>query len=140
GFRRLLVTAHLVGVSCLVAMAFFRPDTPFVLMVGVLVISGAARSVGFTGYNTITYADIDQVHMTGANVLDSTVQQIAIGSGIALGAVAISAGLAIGRGAVAGPVFAYDFAFLVIAAILLVSLVPAWRLAPGAGGSLTTKR
>lgn len=139
GFRRLLVAAHLVGVACLVAMAFFRADTPFGLMVVVLVISGAARSVGFTAYNTITYADVEKPQMTGANVLDSTIQQIAVGSGIALGAIAISAGLAVGRGLGAGGDYAYDFAFVVIAAILLVALVPAWRLPAAAGGSLTRR-
>jgi EmrB/QacA subfamily drug resistance transporter len=137
GFRRLLVASHLLGVACLAAMAFFRPETPFGLMVAVLVVSGAARSVGFTAYNTITYADVEPRAMTGANVLDSTVQQIAVGSGIALGAVAISAGLALTTGAGAAPVLAYDFAFAVIAVVLLAALVPAWRLAPTAGDSLT---
>lgn len=140
GFRRLLVAAHLVGVACLIAMAFFRGDTPFWVMVIVLVLSGAARSVGFTAYNTITYADVDKAQMTGANVLDSTVQQIAIGSGIALGAIAISAGLSLGQATGSGAAFAYDFAFGVIAVILLVALVPAWRLSPSAGGSLTAER
>jgi hypothetical protein len=143
GFRRLIVAAHVVGVACLVAMAFFRPDTPFWLMVIVLIVSGAARSTGFTAYNTITYADIDQPQMTGANVLDSTVQQIAIGSGIALGAVAISAGLA-AAGASATPapgvVAGYDIAFAALAVLLLIALVPAWRLAPTAGSGLTARR
>ncbi|WP_286343173.1 hypothetical protein [Frondihabitans sucicola] len=133
------MTAHLVGVACLVGMAFFRADTPFWLMLVVLVVSGAARSVGFTAYNTITYADIEKPQMTGANVLDSTIQQIAIGSGIALGAVAISAGLFLGERVEAGGAYAYDFAFLVIAAILLVALVPAWRLPATAGGALTRR-
>ncbi|AMM20480.1 hypothetical protein AX769_10380 [Frondihabitans sp. PAMC 28766] len=140
GFKRLLVTAHLVGVACLVGMGFFRADTPFVLMVVVLIISGAARSTGFTAYNTITYADIDAPSMTGANVLDSTVQQIAIGSGIALGAVAISAGLAVASAHHASVTFGYDFAFAVLALILLVSLVPAARLDRSAGGALTGRR
>ncbi|GAA4669699.1 MFS transporter [Frondihabitans cladoniiphilus] len=140
GFRRLLVAAHLVGVACLVAMAFFHPSTPFVLIVVVLIVSGAARSVGFTAYNTITYADVEKVQMTGANVLDSTVQQIAIGSGIALGAVAIAAGSALARGTASGGSFAYDFAFLAVAAILLIALIPAWRLAPDAGGGLTARK
>ncbi|RKR74578.1 MFS transporter [Frondihabitans australicus] len=143
GFRRLIVAAHVVGVACLVGMAFFRPSTPFAVMVIVLIVSGAARSTGFTAYNTITYADVEQAQMTGANVLDSTVQQIAIGSGIALGAVAISVGLSIvgagdspGSGMTAG----YDIAFGVLAAILLVDLIPAWRLAPSAGSGLTARR
>jgi hypothetical protein len=140
GFRRLLVSAHLVGVACLVAMGFFRADTPIVWMIIVLIVSGAARSTGFTAYNTITYADVDPSSMTGANVLDSTVQQIAIGSGIALGAVAISGGLALVGAHGGGTTLAYDFAFGVLALILLVSLIPAARLAPTAGGSLTARR
>ncbi|ROQ38264.1 EmrB/QacA subfamily drug resistance transporter [Frondihabitans sp. PhB188] len=141
GFRRLLVAAHLVGVACLVGMAFFRADTPFVVMVIVLVVSGAARSVGFTAYNTITYADVEKAQMTHANVLDSTISQIAIGSGIALGAIAVSAGIAwLGGGQdPAGSVIAYDFALIVIAVILFVSLVPAWRLPATAGSGLTSR-
>ncbi len=81
--------------------------------------------------------------MTGANVLDSTVQQIAIGSGIALGAVAISAGLAaVGASATPGPevVAGYDIACVALAVLLLVALVPASRLAPTAGSGLTARR
>jgi RsiW-degrading membrane proteinase PrsW (M82 family) len=120
-------------------MALFRADTPFWMMLVVLVLSGAARSVGFTAYNTITYADVEKAQMTGANVLDSTIQQIAIGSGIALGAVAISAGLFVGGRVGGGASYGYDFAFVVIGVILLVALVPAWRLPASAGGSLTRR-
>lgn len=139
GFRRLLLVAHLVGVVCLLGMATFRPATPFGLMIVVLVLSGAARSVGFTAYNTLTYADVEKRQMTGATVLDSTIQQIAIGAGIALGAVAISAGRLIGAPTNASPVFAYDFALAVIAVVMLAALIPAWRLPVSAGASLMAR-
>ena len=60
--------------------------------------------------------------------------------GIALGAVAISGGLAVAAANRASVTSGYDFAFAVLAVILLVSLVPAPRLAPSAGGALTGRR
>ncbi|MEZ5201325.1 MAG: hypothetical protein R2742_08410 [Micropruina glycogenica] len=43
-------------------MAFMQPDTPDWLLATLLFVSGAARSVGFTAYNTIAFADVAQAH------------------------------------------------------------------------------
>lgn len=148
GFKRVMIVSHLVGATCLVGMTFFRAGTPFGIILLVLVISGAARSTGFTAYNTITYADIEPAHMTGANVLDATVQQLAVGFGVALGAVSITVGLLFAPGAGAGggaeagatSVIPYDVAFVTLAGVLLLALVPAWRLPASAGGELVGRR
>jgi EmrB/QacA subfamily drug resistance transporter len=140
GFKRVMVASHLVGAACLLAMTLFRETTPFGVILLVLLISGAARSTGFTAYNTITYADIDAVHMTGANVLDATVQQLAVGFGIAVGALSITVGLAFAPDGDATDVVAYDVAFATLAAILLVAAIPAWRLPASAGGALVRGR
>ena len=156
GFKRVMIASHLLGAACLVAMSFVRETTPFGVILLVLLISGAARSTGFTAYNTITYADIDAVHMTGANVLDATVQQLAVGFGVAVGAITITVGSALapagdsaGSGAPGGGtggsgtggtgVFAYDVAFLTLAVILLLAAIPAWRLPASAGGALVRR-
>ncbi|WP_374954375.1 MFS transporter [Rathayibacter sp. AY1D2] len=52
GFRGVLVAASAVGAACMAAMAFLEPATP----VALLVLSGVARSAGFTAYNTVTFA------------------------------------------------------------------------------------
>jgi EmrB/QacA subfamily drug resistance transporter len=140
GFKRVMIASHLVGAVCLLAMTLFRETTPFGVILLVLLISGAARSTGFTAYNTITYADIDAVDMTGANVLDATVQQLAVGFGVAVGAIAITVGLALAPGGDPTLVFAYDVAFLTLAAILLLAVIPAWRLPASAGDALVRGR
>jgi EmrB/QacA subfamily drug resistance transporter len=139
GFKRVMIASHLVGALCLVAMIFFRETTPIGLILLVLVISGAARSTGFTAYNTITYADIEPTHMTGANVLDATVQQLAVGFGVALGAVSITVGVLFAPGADATSVIAYDVAFAALAVVLLIATIPAWRLPATAGGALVRR-
>lgn len=140
GFKRVMITSHLVGALCLLAMTLFRETTPIGVILLVLVISGAARSTGFTAYNTITYADIESAHMTGANVLDATVQQLAVGFGVALGAVAITAGLLFAPGADATSAIPYDIAFVTLAVVLLLAAIPAWRLPASAGAALVRRR
>jgi hypothetical protein len=78
--------------------------------------------------------------MTGANVLDATVQQLAVGFGVAVGAIAITVGLALAPGGDPTLVFAYDVAFLTLAAILLLAVIPAWRLPASAGDALVRGR
>ncbi len=139
GFKLVMIASHLVGAACLLAMTLFRDTTPVALILLVLLISGAARSTGFTAYNTITYADIEPGHMTGANVLDSTVQQLAVGFGVALGAVSITVGLAFAPAPAAVSVVPYDVAFVTLAVLLLLALIPAWRLPASAGGALVRR-
>lgn len=53
-------------------------------------LSGMSRSVGFTAYNTIAFADVSANEMTAANTLSSTLQQLAAGLGITLRATTVS--------------------------------------------------
>ncbi|MCU1474027.1 MFS transporter [Amnibacterium sp.] len=131
GFRPVLVLATVCSVAAAVMNAFLTASTPLVLIGLVLLFGGAARSVGFTAYNTVAFADVPSAGMTDANTLASTVQQIAAGLGVAVGAVALRAGTA-----VAGPgggLLPYRIAFLVIAAILAIAAVES-LVAPGALG------
>ncbi|MFT4211614.1 MAG: DHA2 family efflux MFS transporter permease subunit [Microbacterium sp.] len=134
GFRSVLVVSIVVGIACMVAMAFLTAAVPIALIVVLLVISGAARSVGFTVYTTITFADISAGEMTSANTLNSTLQQLSSGVGVAVGGLSLAVGQVWGPGAVP-----YRFAFLVIAALTLVPLVEAARMSRDAGSSLTRR-
>lgn len=134
GFRWVLIVSNAVGVACMVAMAFFTVHLPIVLMIALLVLSGVARSAGFTAYTTITFAEIDQASMSGANTLNSTLQQVASGFGVAIGGMALAVGFAFGTGLVP-----YRFAFLAIAVLTLVPLIASVRLSREAGSSLTAR-
>ncbi|WP_254071791.1 MFS transporter [Rathayibacter sp. VKM Ac-2857] len=132
GFRGVLVAANVVGIACMVAMAFLDPGVPIPLIVALLVLSGVARSAGFTAYNTVTFAEVPAEGMSGANTLSATTQQIAAGFGVAAGGIALAAGSAFGPGLVP-----YRFAFLTLAVLTLVPLVAAARLHRDSGSTLT---
>src|ERR1700712_5216958 len=90
-----------------------------VVMIALLrMLGGRARSVGFTAYNTLAFADVPPADLHAANTLSSTVQQLAVGFGVAIGAVALRAGDPIGRwtglGVSVGP---YRVAFLLLAVL-----------------------
>ncbi|ROS28308.1 EmrB/QacA subfamily drug resistance transporter [Rathayibacter sp. PhB127] len=132
GFRGVLVAANVVGIACMVAMAFLDPDVPIPAIVALLVLSGVARSAGFTAYNTVTFAEVAPEGMSGANTLSATTQQIAAGFGVAAGGIALAAGSAFGPGLVP-----YRFAFLTLAVLTLVPLIAAARLPHDSGSTLT---
>lgn len=130
GFRTVLVAATSAAAASMVLCAFITVDTPVVVVALLLTFSGVARSVGFTAYNTIAFADIDTTSMSAANTLSSTLQQVAIGLGVALGAIALRVGQLFGGEG------AFPFSFLVMAALTLLAVVSAWRLSPGAGQNI----
>jgi EmrB/QacA subfamily drug resistance transporter len=92
GFRAVLFASSLAAAVTLGLCGGFTSSTPLVVIVLVLVASGIFRSIGFTAYNTIVFADIDPDAMSNANTLFSTVQQLTMGLGVAVGALALRAG------------------------------------------------
>ncbi len=101
------------------------------MIIAVLVLSGIFRSIGFSAYNSLQFADIDGDAMTDANTLASTMQQVALGLGIAVGALVLRVGeAALGDPGGAGP---YRIAFVVLSLLMLYPLVDALRLPREAG-------
>jgi EmrB/QacA subfamily drug resistance transporter len=126
GMRTVMLGAVLASAACLVAIAFLEPATSLLVIAVVLTLSGIFRSIGFTTYNSVAFADIPADRMTGANTLMSTVQELGAGLGVAVGALLVRLG-----GTVPGN--AFRFAFLALAVLLLVPAVEAFRLPRGAG-------
>ncbi len=141
GFRAVIVAADVVAGLTMVACGLIGDRTPLPLILALLVTSGAARSVGFTAYTTIAFADIEPAAMRHANTIASTAQQVAIGIGAALGAVALRFGAwatpALGAGS-ATP--AYRTAFMVVAAITLLAAAQGMRLRRDSGAALLPAR
>lgn len=82
----------------------------------------------FTALNTLAFADVPPGDMSGANMLFSAVQQMALGLGIALGAVVLRLGQSF-HGEVGVPTQGdFRLAFLVVAVLGLLSLVDVLRL------------
>lgn len=129
GMRPVMLGSVLASAVCLVAMAFLTPATPLVLLLGLLMVSGIFRSIGFTTYNTVAFADVPGPRMTSANTLMSTLQELGGGLGVAAGALLVRLGAGVGTDGEG----AYRFAFVLLAVLLLIPAVEAFTLPRTAG-------
>lgn len=137
GFRTVIIGATTAAALSMALMSFIAASTPWWLVILLLTFSGIARSVGFTAYNTIAFADIKRVEMTDANTLASTLQQVAAGFGVAVGAAALRAGDLIVGGNGAG---SFQLAFAVLAVLTAAATVEALRLTATGGENIRPVR
>jgi EmrB/QacA subfamily drug resistance transporter len=137
GFRRVLVgNAVLCGVG-LAIYSTFRDSWPLWAMYAVLLVTGYLRSLQFTAYNTIAYADVPSARMSAATTLYSALQQISLTIGIP-----ISAGvLHLARGGHTVPqVGDFAAAFLTVAAISTLAAPASMLLPSGAGAEMSGRK
>ena len=136
GFRDTLVLNGVVSTAMLAIMALFRPSWPVMLITGLLLTGGFFRSLQFTAFNALAYADITRPQMSSATAFYATMQQVSVTIGVSVGAGALAVSMAFGgRGEPQLPDF--TFAFLVVAAITVLS-VPASLMMPREAGTETS--
>lgn len=88
GFRTVLVVNGLLNAATIAACATIAASMPLPLVCIILFLSGMTRSMQFTALNTVAFADIEQPAMAAANTLFSAAFQLAMGLGVAMGAIA----------------------------------------------------
>ncbi|WP_458113256.1 MFS transporter [Arthrobacter sp. R1-13] len=139
GFKPVLVFASFASAITFVLCSMLDAGTPEALIAVLLVVSGAARSIGFSAYASVQYADIVPAQLPSANVVSATLVQLAAGSGIALGALFLrifeSTG-ALGWDSIAP----YRGAFLAMAALMLLSTLDSLSLQRHAGAEVSRGR
>jgi len=136
GFRPVIVVATAGAAATMIAAALLHADTPLVLIALVALLDGVGRSVSLTCYSTICFADTPPEQMRDANTLQATAQQLSVGLGVPLAAVALRAGRPLAS-VLPGSPTAYAVAFMLLALIALVATAAALRLHPDAGSAVT---
>lgn len=136
GFRAMLVFGSLASALTFAACALITPDTPEVLIFALLVLSGAFRSIGFSAYASVQYADIGPAQLTSANTVSATLVQLAAGAGIAVGALLIRIFDGVGAFS-ADPAGPYRGAFLTMAVLMLLSTADSLALHRQAGAAIS---
>lgn len=136
GFRTTLLWNGALAVVFLGATAALRPAWPLAAIYALLLLGGLFRSLQFTAYNTLAYADIPRPRMSAATSLYSTIQQLSLTFGVAVGAAMLEIGQAAGGH---GTPTLGDFsgAFLAVAAASGLGLIFAARLAPDVGAEMS---
>jgi MFS family permease len=116
GIRNVLLINGFLSVGCFGLLALLRPGLPVVAMAAILYASGALRSIGFTAYASLAFSGIQGDDLTHGNTLNSSVQELAAGLGIAVAALLLSL------------LSSYPYAYLVLGALLAITLIETARL------------
>lgn len=136
-FRTVLLVNGLINALSIFACALLTPATPTPVIVALLFLGGMSRSMQFTALATLAFAEVPQPRMSGANTLFNTSQQMAIGMGIAVGALALRlASLAIGGDTAPGaliPLAEFRLSLAAVGVLALFAVVDVRRLARDAG-------
>ena len=136
GFRTVLVWNAALSAVLLGAYAWFRPAWPVAGLYAVLVAGGFLRSLQFTAYNTIAYADIPRPRMSAATSLYATMQQLSLTLGITVGAAALQASTLL-SGQTQPGLPDFSAGFLVVAAVALLAAPMALHLRRDAGNEMS---
>ena len=91
GFRRVLLSNAFVASAMLAIYGLFRPATPHLVVLAVLLVSGCFRSLQFTGLNAISYAEVDAPRLGQASSMAGMMQQLSLALGVAIGGYALEA-------------------------------------------------
>ncbi|WP_226911315.1 MFS transporter [Gallaecimonas mangrovi] len=141
GFKKILTINGLMVTCGFAVITLFTQHPPEWLVILVLFVSGMNRSMQFSALNTLCYADIPHSQMRDANTLQSVLQQMNIGTGIAVGALTLSIAAAIlGIDTDALTPKAFQIAFALLALLSLMAIVDALRLPKDAGSSVLKSR
>ena len=134
GFRPLLLAATATaGVLCM-AYGLFKPQTPHLLMFGVMLAGGLVTSMAMVALQTLGFSEIPKPLMSHATTLSTMTQQVSLTFGVVLGAALVGAA-ASWRGGDAAHLMAQDFspAFFVVGFTTLLTLFFIFRLNPQHG-------
>jgi EmrB/QacA subfamily drug resistance transporter len=141
GFRPVLIAATAGTAATMVGCSLLHAATPLAVIAVVGIFNGFGRSTSLTCYSTIAFSDTTEDQIRDANTLQATAQQLSVGLGPSLGAIALRAGGPLGHllpGA-ADVRSAYSAAFLLLALLALSATVAALRMAADAGASVTRR-
>ncbi|UXM92443.1 MFS transporter [Paenarthrobacter sp. JL.01a] len=136
GFKAVLVFASLASAVTFALCAFLNAQTPEPLIFALLLFSGAFRSIGFSAYASVQYADIVPGQLPSANAISATLVQLAAAAGIAVGALFLRL---FDATRLFGPDHsgAYKGAFIAMAVLMLISTIDSLTLHRHAGAEVS---
>jgi EmrB/QacA subfamily drug resistance transporter len=136
GFRRIILVNGVINSVSIALCATLNPGTPAILIAAVLFFHGASRSLEFTCMTTLAYTEIPHKRMSRANGFLSTVMQLSMALGIALGAISVRVISHLhGHSAATPQLRDFHQAFLLIAVVALGPVFDSLGLPHNAGAA-----
>lgn len=139
GFRRTLVFNGALSAVLLGLCAWFTPLWPVAFIYLVLLSGGFFRSLQFTAYNALAYADVPRERMSAATSFYSAMQQISLTLGVSVAAASLTVTMALsGHDA---PLLAdFSAAFVMVAFISLLAAPTALLMPRNAAAEMSGHR
>lgn len=140
GFRPVLMINGILGVLAIAACALLDERMNPALIMFILFVGGLSRSMQFTVFNTLAFAEIPKAQMSDASTLFSMFFQLSMAMGVAIGALLLRLAMNIhGTTGHAGTVD-FQLTFLCVAVIAGIALLDNLRLPPQAGESVLQRK
>ena len=141
GFRAVLVANGMISAALVAACGFLVPQTPKLAVMTVLFLHGLSRSMQFTALNTIAIVDVPKPLLSSATSFAAVVQQMGIGMGVAVGAVALRAAAFLrGEGGAIPSLMDFHVALWAMGAMSLLAVIDCFGLDPRAGAEVSGHR
>jgi MFS family permease len=137
GFRAVLIASIGGGAIVFGLIATMTGAPPLPIVAALLLLSGVFRSIGFSAYNSLQFADIDPQQMSDANTLSSTLQTVAAALGVAVGAMVVR--VAEDLLGSSPPAWPYALTFGVLGMLMVWPLVEALLLHRNAGDEVAER-
>jgi hypothetical protein len=112
---------------------------PFAAMIAILLSGGFFRSLQFTSINTIAYAEIEPAKMSRATAMVAAAQQLALSTGVAVGALVVEGTLWLRHSPAMG-INDFPPAFLFVGLLSASAALIFMQLPPDAGAELTGRK
>lgn len=139
GYRQVLIVNALVAAVFSALPALFTVATPALLITAIFFAGGLARSLQFTGLNTISFADIPEHKLSRATSFASVVQELSGAVGVSIAALGLEVMMRVNGSHVLTPDL-FPAVFLLVSVVSALSAVLFWlKLDAHAGSSLLKK-
>lgn len=135
GFRQVMVVNGVISLAAMLGCLLLSPSLGHFTIAAILFIGGLSRSLQFSCYNSLGFADVPQTKMSDASVMFSIFFQFSMSAGVALAALFIR-----------GSMLWHDhatinqsdirIAFAGVALLVLMSLLDVRRLEKNAGAQV----
>lgn len=135
-FRLVLLANGVIGIAAIAICSLLDANTDHRLIALVLFIGGLSRSLQFTAYNTLGFADVPQLQMSNASTLFSMAFQLSMGMGVAVGALVLRIATTLNGSHDSLSTADFHLAFLLVSVLAAIAMYDSWKLSPQAGAAL----
>jgi len=135
-----LMVNGVIGVLAIAACALLNEQMGWASILLILFIGGLSRSMQFTAFNTLGFADVPKAQMSDASTMFSMFFQLSMGLGVAVAALLLRGSMYLHGNdgqAVTGD---FQLTFLWVAVIALLALLDNRRLSAESGAAVLQRK